>query len=270
MYRTNSWPEQTSLFAAIANAFHRLTLITGGCTKFEAPVTIVDNTTNQVLAAKVSSDLHLQTDWSFVFRQPNYTQFYNGDQNFVQTLTACKLLNSVQREMVWEFLLTEDADVTYGRMNDMSRLDYLNEPAVLDNFKKRHALHEIYNSTLKKGYSVILIVYMSAADHVSPRAWTPMIFEQYSISAGYQAATTMAVNQSAILVLELSYISSEFFLATFLLHLHIWTTWVYKTSEGYKPWAAISCLNKLSPWENYLTPILTPEGVCAGYLIRKV
>ncbi|GKB34677.1 myosin-15 isoform X1, partial [Tanacetum coccineum] len=118
------------------------------------------------------------------------------------------LLNSVQREMVWEFLLTEDADVTYGRMNDMSRLDYLNEPAVLDNFKKRHALHEIYNSTLKKGedansyfYRLAFLdaalkllqnlsyksglLHFTISDHVSPRAWTPMIFEQYSISAGY-------------------------------------------------------------------------------------
>ncbi|GJT34328.1 hypothetical protein Tco_0924747 [Tanacetum coccineum] len=38
--------------------------------------------------------------------------------------------------------INNDADVTYGGMNDMTRLDYLHEPAVL---------HEIYNYTLKKG-----------------------------------------------------------------------------------------------------------------------
>nr|GEX70536.1 cysteine desulfurase 1, chloroplastic [Tanacetum cinerariifolium] len=40
--------------------------------------------------------------------------------------------------------LLGDANVTYGEVNDMTMLDYLNEPAVLDNLKKRHALHEIY------------------------------------------------------------------------------------------------------------------------------
>ncbi|GKA32397.1 myosin-15 isoform X1 [Tanacetum coccineum] len=60
-----------------------------------------------------------------------------------------------------EKLLLGDADVTYGGVDDMSRLDYLNEPAVLDNLKKRHALHEIYNSTLKKGEEANSCLYRS-------------------------------------------------------------------------------------------------------------
>nr|GEV15237.1 myosin-15 isoform X1 [Tanacetum cinerariifolium] len=43
-----------------------------------------------------------------------------------------------------EKLLLGDADVTYGGLDNMTRLDYLNEPTVLDNLKKRHAVHEIF------------------------------------------------------------------------------------------------------------------------------
>ncbi|GJZ64615.1 myosin-15 isoform X1 [Tanacetum coccineum] len=58
-------------------------------------------------------------------------------------------------------LLLRDADVTYGGVDDMTRLDYLNEHAVLDNLKKYHALYEIYE--LKGFYKFILLEGLSAA-----------------------------------------------------------------------------------------------------------
>nr|GEW72060.1 putative myosin, putative [Tanacetum cinerariifolium] len=40
-------------------------------------------------------------------------------------------------------LLLRDADVAYGRVDEMNRLACLNEPVVPHNLKKRYALHEI-------------------------------------------------------------------------------------------------------------------------------
>nr|GEV77329.1 myosin-15 isoform X2 [Tanacetum cinerariifolium] len=47
-------------------------------------------------------------------------------------------------------LLLRDADVAYGGVDEMDRLDCLNEPAVPHNLKKRYALHEICVAAYKK------------------------------------------------------------------------------------------------------------------------